>query len=201
MAYNNNAPQRPRKRVTRQVLRRRQFTALAVIGLIVLLFVILIAKGCSKDETKDSKNKPAAVTTTTQEAAPIVTEAATEAPTEAVTTENPAAAQVQLSKREIFVDIGQSDVSIIQSYPSGSSEANEVWESKDPTIASVDNYGHITGVSAGETYVILKFSNNPGIEIAIKVYVADNGLSAPAAGGAATTTTTAATTAAPSGLL
>ena len=194
MAYNNNAPQRPRKRVTRQVLRRRQFTALAVIGLIVLLFVILIAKGCSKsDSGSKSKSETAAVTTTVPEqTAPAATEAATEAPTEAVTTANPAAAQVQLSKREIFVDIGQTDVSIIQSYPAGSSEANEIWESKDPTIASVDNLGHITGVSAGETYVILKFSNNPGIEIEIKVYVADNGLSTSATQAATTTTTASA---------
>lgn len=194
MAYNNNAPQRPRKRVTKQVLRRRQFTALAVIGLIVLLFVILIAKGCSKsDPGSKSKSETAAVTTTVPEqTAPAATEAATEAPTETVTTANPAAAQVQLSKREIFVDIGQTDVSIIQSYPAGSSEANEIWESKDPTIASVDNLGHITGVSAGETYVILKFSNNPGIEIEIKVYVADNGLSTSATQAATTATTTTA---------
>ena len=194
MAYNNNAPQRPRKRVTKQVLRRRQFTALAVIGLIVLLFVILIAKGCSKsDSGSKSKSETAAVTTTVPEqTAPAATEAATEAPTEAVTTANPAAAQVQLSKREIFVDIGQTAVSISQSYPAGSSEANEIWESKDPTIASVDNLGHITGVSAGETYVILKFSNNPGIEIEIKVYVADNGLSTSATQAATTTTTASA---------
>ncbi|MBQ8959678.1 MAG: Ig-like domain-containing protein [Ruminococcus sp.] len=193
MAYDQNSPQRPRKRVTRQVLRRRQFTALAIIALIVLVFVILIAHGCSKDDSKGSKKTDTpAVTTTVPTEEPVYTDAPTEAPTEAVTTVDPAAAQVQLSKREVFVDIGQRDVAIIQAYPDGSSEANEIWESKDPTIASVDNLGYITGVSAGETYVILKFSNNPGIEIEIKVHVADNGLTAAPADSSTDTTTTAA---------
>ncbi len=201
MAYDQNGSQRPRKRVTRQVLRRRQFTALAIIALIVLLFVILIAHGCSKDDTKSSKKTTPAVTTTAPVVDPVVTEAPTEVPTEAVTTANPAAAQVQLSKREVFVDIGERDVAIIQSYPDGSSEANEIWESKDPAIASVDNLGYITGVSAGETYVILKFSNNPGIEIEIKVHVADNGLSASPANGGSTDTAETTTTTASAGLL
>lgn len=167
----DNYSQRSRKRVSRKVLRQRQITALAVIALLVLIFFILIAKGCSNSSGGSGKNTPAETTTTTAYV-PIVTEpvATTTVP---VTTVNPAAEQVKLSKREMFLDIGQTDVSIISVYPDGSSEANEVWTSKDPRIAVVDNLGYVTGISAGETYIILSFNNNPGVEIEIKVSVAD----------------------------
>jgi hypothetical protein len=94
---------------------------------------------------------------------------------------------------------------MIQSYPdAGTTEANEVWKSMDDSIASVDKYGYVTGVSQGETFIILSFSNYPDIEIEIKVHVAGGGTvaagaSTDAAGTtskASDTTTTTATSAA-----
>ena len=73
------------------------------------------------------------------------------------------------------------------------------------SIASVDRYGYVTGVSQGETFIILSFSNYPDIEIEIKVHVAGGGTvaagaSTDAAGTTSkasdTTTTTTATAAA-----
>ena len=72
----------------------------------------------------------------------------------------------------------------------------------DPSIASVDQYGYVTGVSKGQTYIVLSFKNYPDIEIEIKVNVADDG-SSPAvtsgAGGAGITGGGAATGAASGG--
>ncbi|MBQ3915524.1 MAG: D-alanyl-D-alanine carboxypeptidase, partial [Ruminococcus sp.] len=136
----NNTPQRPRKRVSRKVLRRRQMTALGVIAFLVLMLIILIAKGCSKSEPGENESAATTTTTvtTTVEITPAVTtQAATEAETTTTAVENPAAAKVQLSKREMYLDIGETDVSIISAYPSGSSEANEVWKSSDEKIATV----------------------------------------------------------------
>ena len=41
----------------------------------------------------------------------------------------------------------------------------------DPAIAVVNASGYITGVSKGQTYIILSFKNYPDIEIEIKVNV------------------------------
>ncbi|MBP3379499.1 MAG: hypothetical protein J6K77_01380 [Ruminococcus sp.] len=164
-----NNEQRPRKRVTRKQLRQRQFGALAVIAFIVLLIFIFIANGCSNTggKDKDGKNNPTA--TTTVAPATTIAPPVTTAP---VTTENPLAASVVLSKREMYLDVGEQDVSIISAYPPNSSEPNEVWKSMDPAVATVDDLGHVTGVGKGETYIILSFDNNPDIEIAIRVSVA-----------------------------
>ncbi len=173
-----NNEQRPRKRVTKKQLRQRQFGALAVIAFIVLMIFILIANGCSNTggKDKDGKNKPAVTTT----AVPVTT-AAPAVTTAPVTTENPLAASVVLSKREMYLDVGEQDVSIISAYPPDTGEVNEVWTSMDPTIATVDDLGHVTAVGMGETYIILSFDNNPSIEIAIRVSVA-GGAGAPEGG-------------------
>ncbi len=184
-----------RRRVTRKMLRQRQLGALAVIAFVVLLFVVLLAK-CTKGSGDSGSTKAEATTTTT-------TIAATTAPpvtttVETTTAANPKASNVKLSKRELFLDIGETDVPIIQSYPDANTgEADEVWKSLDPTIATVNNAGYITGVSKGQTFIVLSFKNYPDIEIEIKVNVGDVGAApavattTPLTSGGATTTTTA----------
>lgn len=161
----------PKKRVTKRMARQRQLGALAVIALLLLLLIIFVFKGCSNGGERGESSEPE-VTTTTEAAAATTT--AAPATTTAATTMNPLAAQVLIDKREIFIDnIGDSDVAIISGYPDGCGEENEVWRSLDESIAAVDSLGHVTGVGPGQTYVILSFNNNPGIEIDIKVSVAD----------------------------
>ena len=159
-----------RRRVTRKVLRQRQLGALAVIAFVVLLFVVLLAK-CTKNIGEGNGSK-AETTTTTVATEPVVTappETTTEATTVAV---NPKASNVKLSKRELFLEVGETDVPIIQAYPdAGTSESDEVWKSLDPAIAVVNASGYITGVSKGQTFIILSFKNYPDIEIEIKVNV------------------------------
>lgn len=169
--YDNNyeqMPPRPRKRVTRQMLRRRQMGGVAVIGLVLLIIIVLIAKACSSDGTQ--KTKTPAVTTT----APPVTTMPPPVTTVPVTTINPLYEQVKLSTRSLFLyNIGDTDVAIINGYPEGCSEENEVWKSADESIAKVNEWGYVTAVAPGETYIILSFDNLPGYELEIKVTVAD----------------------------
>lgn len=172
--------QRPRKRVTKEMARRRQLTAVSIVLLILLLIIGGCSKACHKDDDssgKSGKGKNTPTETTTSAAIEIpqqtVTEAATEPPTEAPT-EAPDNSNVKLTTREIFLDnIGDVGISIIQVYPNGSTENNEVWKSSDESIATVDSKGYITARAPGECYVILSFDNNPNIEIEIKVSVAD----------------------------
>lgn len=170
----NNNSGRPRKKVTKKILRRRQLTALAVIALVLLIFIILIANACTDKSQKPKDEKTSTTTTTTTT---TTTEPVTEPPTTMTTTtpvpavDPTLSAQVQLSTREISLNVGENDMPVIYGYPEGSAEANEIWESSDPNIATVSNIGDITAVNPGECYVILKFDNNPAIEVQIKVTV------------------------------
>lgn len=93
-------------------------------------------------------------------------------PRENPTTSKPTASDVRLSKREFFLDVGETDVCIVQNYPEKDmKESDAVWKSLDPTIAVVNSSGYVTGVSKGQTYIILSFKKYPDIEIALKVNV------------------------------
>lgn len=171
-------PAPKRKKVSKKVIRQRQLCALAIIALIVLIIIILIAKGCSNIGTGEGESSEPPVTTT----ASVETEPATippETTTTVATTMNPLAANVQLDKRELFVTVGDESSSIyarILSYPDESTgEVNEVWKSMDESIATVNSWGAVTGVSEGETFIILSFDNHPEVEIEIKVHVASGG--------------------------
>ncbi|MDE6665800.1 MAG: hypothetical protein K2K14_06390 [Ruminococcus sp.] len=171
---NNHNSEKPRKKVTKKVLRRRQLCALAVIALIVLILVILIANACTDKTTKprDGKTTSSTTTTTTTTETEPITEPPTTTTTVPVPTADPAlSAQVQLSKREMTLSPGETDLSYINLYPDGSGENNEVWSTTDPNVATVDEYGYVTAVNAGECFIILKFDNNPAIEVQIKVTV------------------------------
>lgn len=164
-----------KKKVSKKVLRQRQLCALAVVALILLIIIIFIAKGCSNGSGNPDETSEPKVTTTV----PVekVTTIPPETTTTVVTTMNPLAANVQLDKRELFVNVGDYNTSVyarIERYPDeNTGEANEVWKSMDESIATVNEWGAVTGVAVGETYIILSFDNHPEIEIEIKVHVAD----------------------------
>lgn len=174
---NNHNSEKPRKKVTKKILRRRQLCALAVIALIVLILIILIANACTDKTTKPKKEKTTTSTTTTTTTT-TETEPVTETPTTTtvpVPTADPAlASQVKLDKTQITVTVGgNSDYALIQAYPDGSTADNEVWTSDNENIATVDIYGNVTGVNAGTCLVTLSFSNHPEISIPIQVTVTD----------------------------
>ncbi len=176
----NNSQKKPspkRKKVSKKVIRQRQLCALAIIALIILIIIIIIAKGCSNSGTGEGEPSEPIVTTTTDAAE--VTTTPPETTTTVTTTVNPLEANVQLDKRELFVNVGDESQSIyarILSYPDeNTGEANEVWKSMDESIATVNSWGAVTGVSEGETFIILSFDNHPEIEIEIKVHVASGG--------------------------
>ena len=56
-SYRNDEDyQRPRKRVSKDTLRKRQLCALFIIALIVLIIVILFANACSSGKSKKDSN-------------------------------------------------------------------------------------------------------------------------------------------------
>lgn len=171
----NDSPQRPRKRISKELARKRQIIALCVISLIVLIIVIVIAKACSKDKddssSSNSKVNTTVTTIVTNTSGPEMTAPPTT--TTVVTTFNPDSSGFKMEKYTILLDIGQTETAWITEYPDGSGEEDERWSSSDDKIATVDAYGHITGVSAGECYITLQSAADPEQEVQIKVKVAD----------------------------
>ena len=178
--YNNynSDPNRPRRRkkVSKDTLRKRQLAALCVIALVVLLIVIVCAKACSKDSgSKSSGNTTPAETTTTASDTVTTTTAPGTSSTTTTTTTVAAGSNdpngFKLDKYSVYVNVGEQGIAYVQQYPAGSAEEDEVWKSSDPKIATVDNYGHIVGVSGGECYVTLTSKKDPTQEATIKVVV------------------------------
>ena len=172
MDNNNYESHRPRKRVSRKTLRRRQMTALFIIAFIVLLFVILIANACTKDSKKDNDSKKAATTTNITSVTTLTDPAITTTSTTTTTMTEPVnKSDFKLDKQSVYLEVGETDTPMVQAYPDGTSEADERWSSGDTSIATVDDYGHITGVKPGICYVTLRSAADPKQEVMIKVTV------------------------------
>lgn len=187
----NNNLQRPRKRITRETARKRQLAALFVIAFLVLLFVILIAKGCSSDKSKDGGKKKTdtgsgtSVVTTTAPVDPVVTTTIANPETTTVSLVNTSG--FKLDRYSVYLNVGESEMPLVKEYPAGSNESHERWSSSDTTVATVNDWGNITALAPGECYVTLKSAADETQEVQIKVTVADSSTGA----GTATTTDSA----------
>ncbi len=183
MDNNKYDSHRPRKRVSRKTLRRRQLTALFILGFLVLLFVILIANACAKNSKKDNDNKKTTTTTTTANVTTLTDPAITTTSVTTTMAEPVNKSDFKLDKYSVYLEVGETDTPMVQGYPDGSTEADERWSSGDSSIATVDDYGHITGVKSGICYVTLRSAADPKQEVMIKVTVrgedTQNGSSTP----------------------
>lgn len=167
-----NNGNRPRRRVSRKTIRNRQLAALAVIALIILIFVLLVANACTKKPDSGEGKKDSQTSTTTT----LVTTTDPAITTTAVTTTEAFTDPVNNSdfvvdKYTVILEVGEMDTPWVTGYPSGTTEADERWSSGDEKIATVDSYGHITGVSPGICYVTLRSAVDPSQEVMIKVTV------------------------------
>ena len=171
----NNTPHRPRKRISKETARKRQLTALCVIAFIVLLIVVLIAKGCSKDSKKSSgsSNSNSNTVTTTVPITTTVPTITTEAPTAELTTSSSQTGEFKMKKYTYALAVGETDTAWIDEYPDGTTEDDERWSSDNDKIATVDQYGHITGVAPGDCYITVRSAKDPTKEAQVKVMVTD----------------------------
>ncbi|MBP5581081.1 MAG: D-alanyl-D-alanine carboxypeptidase family protein [Ruminococcus sp.] len=171
MDDNRYSSNRPRRKVSRRTYRNRRLAALAIIGFLVLLFVILIANACKDKGDKKSSSSGknvTTITTTTTVTDPSIT---TTAPTTTAVTVPVNESDFRLDKQTVSIMVGEKDMPRVLEYPDGTLEADERWSTSDPSIAVVDSYGHITGVSPGVCLVTLKSAADPKQEVQIKVTV------------------------------
>lgn len=199
----NGYSHRPRKRVTKKIAQRRRLVALVLIVLLLILGVLLIVNACSDkkdDDGGDTKPGTSQSATTTAPGAttPAVTTTAVVTTTRTTETGDPndpnTITKIDLSMYEVFINVGESKMPIVTMSPTTapSSYKEEIWESTDPAVATVDWLGNITGVSAGSCYVTVTSKNNPQVYAEVKVTVSspDGQLGGAVAGGASAVVTT-----------
>lgn len=171
MDNNRYSSNRPRRKVSRRTYRNRRLAALAIIAFLILLLIVLIANACADD--KDKKPKTDTKTAVTLTTTTTVTDSAiqTTTTTTVVATVPKNESDFKLDRQTISIMVDETDMPRVLEYPDGTVEADERWTSSDKTIATVDSYGHITGVSPGVCYVILKSAADVDQEVWIKVTV------------------------------
>lgn len=163
--------QRPRKKASRETIRKRQLIALCVIALLVLILILLIAKACSAGTTGGKKKNEVTTTTTITATTTTSFETTTAVTTTEASTEPANTSDFKLDKYSFDLKVGDTDMPMVQGYPEGSGEWNEQWSSSDENVATVDEWGNIKAIAEGTCFIILRDGGDPSQEVQIKVTV------------------------------
>lgn len=101
------------------------------------------------------------------------TEPATEAPPE--TTPPPpgyvAVTGITLSVYSVNLQAGDKQMPIVTMAPANATDKGEIWKSSDTSVATVDIYGNITGISQGKCTVTVTSASNPTVSANVSVSV------------------------------
>ena len=78
---------------------------------------------------------------------------------------------ISLDKSRVVITVGLSDMPWVTMYPENASDKSEIWASSDETVAVVDKYGRIMGVSEGQCTVTVASGARPELIAEIPVTV------------------------------
>ncbi len=150
------------------------------------LYLITVVANENTGSTQDTTTTSATEVTTTE------TETTS---TEETTLPPGSVTGISLSYYSATVKVGERYIySLVTMSPPDATDKGEDWSSDDESVATVDQYGYITGVSAGECTVRVASVNNPNVfaEIAVTVVAEETATSAAdsTADGTGTTTST-----------
>ncbi|MDE6427292.1 MAG: D-alanyl-D-alanine carboxypeptidase family protein [Ruminococcus sp.] len=81
--------------------------------------------------------------------------------------------EIKLSKYEMNLEKGETDISYVTMIPEEVANKDEIWTSSDEKVATVDKWGNVTAVSAGMCTVMVTSVDNPSVKAEIKVTVTD----------------------------
>ena len=137
--------------------------------------VALATASCSKSDKKGKASKVTSATTITTQATTTDPAITTTAVTTTTLADPVNKSDFKLDKTSVYIEVGEQDTPMVQAYPDGTYEADERWSTGDASIATVDSYGHIKGISPGVCYVTLRSAADPKQEVMIKVTVRGEG--------------------------
>ena len=82
--------------------------------------------------------------------------------------------QINLTPTRVNLKIGEQQQIYANVYPSDANDSSVYWESEDPTIASVDQNGVVTGINNGITTITAKANDGGGAIGSTTVTVGDD---------------------------
>lgn len=96
-----------------------------------------------------------------------------------VTNSTSTVTEIKLSKYEMKLSVGSSDISIVTMLPVDAENKEEFWTSSDISVATVDEMGWVYGVGKGECIVTVYSMDNHNVKAEIKVTVTDEPVEPP----------------------
>ena len=156
----------------------------------ILTVTLLAAVGCAtrpagEIPTDAPESEPVETAESETETLPPETESETKTETEAEseteafvgTSAEPIASaaghvsEVRLNKYATEITVGLSDMPFVTMLPDNAGNKGEIWQSDDESVATVDPYGRIMGVSAGQCTVTVKSADTPDAWATVAVTV------------------------------
>lgn len=142
-------------------------------ALLALLCVTALTAGCSKaDNNKDGGDTTEPVTTDGSTTGGEVSSTSEAVTTEADTDPGPGhVTEIKLDKYEVNITVGSKDMPWVTMLPEDAENKAEIWESDNTSVATVDKYGNITGVSEGSCTVTVTSADNKSVSAKVAVNV------------------------------
>lgn len=153
----------------------------AVAAIVLIAVIVMVAMGCSKNDVDDTP-KDSLNTSESTSVLPDTTEPVTAPPEPDITvpeTEPPATVPVGATVTDISLDrysvriaAGSKEMPMVTMYPENAENKNEIWQSDNTSVATVNKYGSIYGVAEGTCTVTVTSEDNPTVfaTVAVTVY-------------------------------
>lgn len=161
---------------------RQLCAAVLVLGLLCVALSLLLGR-CSEEKPVSQGARPAESSETVDsdstnaseaptEPIPTDTEPPTEEPTEQASAEPEGeVTAIELTVYSLTLKAGQSQMPIVTMLPAEAADKSELWESSDPSVATVSTNGTITGVSEGSCTVTVTSVDSPSVSASVSVTV------------------------------
>ena len=147
----------------------KRFLVLTLVLVMFLSSCRVVESELSADDTQKETESETAEQTTEVESE---TDAESETEEDTTTIEGDFEIEkIELDKYEVNIKAGETDMPMVTMYPENASNKGEIWESSDDGVATVNHYGKITGVKAGECIVTVTSEDNPNVKAEVKVTI------------------------------
>ena len=121
-------------------------------------------------DEKINSSRPS-TTTTTQSVQTTVSNSTTTTTTTTTVSGISKVSEIRLSKTEMKIEVGKTDISYVTMLPESATNKDEIWTSSDEKVATVDKWGNVKGVANGVCTVTVTSVDNPTVKAEIKVTV------------------------------
>lgn len=78
---------------------------------------------------------------------------------------------MSLDRTSVEINAGESTMPMVTMLPENADDKSELWSSDNPSVASVDSCGNITGISGGSCTVTVRSNDNRELFVNVSVHV------------------------------